>query len=118
MKSQKLGDIIELVGKSDNRYIFWVLPFNHNFKKNKSNKDVPALFLITKINFQDSTKPHNILQYGKIIDLSKFYLQNKPKTALLEKGATNICVLKGTDPDAINKVENDLLFILDGLMME
>lgn len=118
MESQKLGNVIELEGISGSRYRFWVLSFKHDFKRNKTNKGTPALFVITKCKIQDSTRTHDILQYGKIIDLSKFSLQKKPKTALLKKGATHICVLKGKEPDEINAAEKDLIFTLGGLMLE
>ena len=115
MESQKIGNIIELKGISDNRYRFWVLSIKHDFKRNKLNKKTPALFLITKSKVQDSKRTHDILKYGKIIDLSAISL---PKTSLLEMGATHICVLRGKEPNEINLAEKDLIFTLDGLMFQ
>lgn len=109
---------ISLIGKSGNEYFFYLRKLDHDFSKNKTFKSTPALFLITTTFIKDSLIKHNILHYGKIVDLSKFSILQKEKTELLKKGATNVCFFSRKKPNEVEKAESDLLITLKELTLK
>jgi hypothetical protein len=112
MESQQIGKGIQIEGLSGKLYLFILRKANHDFSK---RKPCSGLFFFTKDVIKSGVPHQRILGYGTVADLSKVTITPILRTKLVALGATNMCLLTRTKPSGIEKVEKDLVSILNRL---